>query len=248
MTEPVTQRIADDLRRRISTGVLGPGALVPSEPELARQYNVSRQTARTALRALEQEGLVTVRPRRGRIVRSHQRLRWRLSAFEHPDTTATATADAWTTDITSQGHDASRVDLDVETIAPPPAIAARLDLDPDNDLCVLRRRLRYIDEQPALTSDDYFDEAIVRGTELARPESTDREDILKEAGYEQTYDVDELTARMPSQAEIERLSLAAGTPIIEHIRTGYTPQHKAVRVMVSIVPGDALILEYVVAT
>ena len=39
-----------------------PGALLPSEPELARDYNVSRQTARSARQALEQEGLVIVRP------------------------------------------------------------------------------------------------------------------------------------------------------------------------------------------
>jgi GntR family transcriptional regulator len=248
VSEPVTRRITDDLRRQISNGTLGPGALLPSEPELARQYEVSRQTARTALRALEQEGLVAVRPRRGRIVRSHKRLRWRLSEFEHPDTTATATTDAWTYDITAQGHDASRQDLEVATIAPPAAVAARLDLDPDTDLCVVRRRLRYIDQHPALTCDDYFDEAIVRDTELARPEPTPREDILKEAGYEQTYDIDEITARMPSQNEIARLQLTPGTPIAEHIRTGYTPNDKAVRVMVSIVPGDTLMLQYIVAT
>jgi GntR family transcriptional regulator len=66
----------------IHDGSLGPGALVPSEPELARDYNVSRQTARPALQVLEREGLIVVRPRRGRIVRSTRRLRWRLSEFE----------------------------------------------------------------------------------------------------------------------------------------------------------------------
>ena len=47
------------------------------------------------------------------------------------------------------------------------------------------RHVRYIDQRPAIISDDYFDEKIVRGTELAEPEDTTREDILKEAGYEQ---------------------------------------------------------------
>ena len=75
--EPITQKISTDLRRQIQEGILGPGALLPSEPEVAREYGVSRQTARTALQALEREGLVIVRPRRGRVVRSSsQRLRW----------------------------------------------------------------------------------------------------------------------------------------------------------------------------
>ena len=55
--------------RRYKTTHLAPEHCSRSEPEVAAAYGVSRQTARTALRALEQEGLVTVRARRGRIVR-----------------------------------------------------------------------------------------------------------------------------------------------------------------------------------
>jgi DNA-binding transcriptional regulator YhcF (GntR family) len=107
--EPITQKISTDLRRQIHEGILGPGALLPSEPEVAREYGVSRQTARTALQALEREGLVIVRPRRGRVVRSSsQRLRWHLSEFERPDHTVLATSDAWETDIERQGHDPTR--------------------------------------------------------------------------------------------------------------------------------------------
>jgi DNA-binding GntR family transcriptional regulator len=64
---------------------------------------------------------------------------------------------------------------------------------------VIRRRVRYIDGKPAIISDDYFDERIVRGTELAEPHDTTRENILGEAGYEQTYDIDEIIARMPTE-------------------------------------------------
>ena len=92
--EPVTQRITADLRRQIQEGHLVPGALLPSETEVAHDYGVSRQTARSALQALEHEGLVIVRPRRGRIVRSSQRLRWHLTEFERPDTTVLTTSDA----------------------------------------------------------------------------------------------------------------------------------------------------------
>jgi DNA-binding GntR family transcriptional regulator len=246
--EPITQRITSDLREQIHQGTLGPGALLPSEPEVARAYGVSRQTARTALQALEREGLVVVRPRRGRLVRSTQRLRWHLSEFERPDHTMLATSDAWETDIESQGHDPTRQDLDVERIAPPPAIAERLRLNPQADTCVVRRHVRYIDGKPAIISDDFFDEQIVRGTELAQPEDTTRENILAEAGYEQVYDIDEIITRMPTPEEIERLGISSGTPVAEHIRTGYTADDKPVRVMVSIIPGDTLILQYTIPT
>jgi DNA-binding GntR family transcriptional regulator len=246
--EPITQKISDDLRRQIQEGTLGPGALMPSETEVARQHGVSRQTARVALQALEQEGLVAVRPRRGRIVRSPQRLRWHLSEFERPDHTVLSTSDAWETDIETQGHDPTRQDLKVERIAPPETVAARLNLDPRHDTSVVRRHVRYIDGKPAIIADDYFDETIVQGTELARPEDTTRENILAEAGYEQVYDIDEIITRMPTPQEVARLEIPAGTPVAEHIRTGYTASGKPVRVMISIIPGDTLILQYTIPT
>ena len=89
---------------------------------------------------------------------------------------------------------------------------------------------------------------IVRGTELAQPEDTTREDILAEAGYEQVYDIDEIITRMPTPAEVNRLRISTGTPVAEHIRTGYTADGQPVRVMVSIVPGNTLILEYTIPT
>jgi len=246
--EPRLRQIADQLRREIEDGTRGPGALLPSEPELAREHGVSRQTARAALQLLEQEGLVIVRPRRGRIVRGSQRLVWHLSEFELPENTGLASSDAWEADMERQGHDPTRQDLEVETIRPPQKIAEILRIDPNTESCVVRRHVRYIDSQPGIISDDYFDEEIVGGTELAAPEDTTREDILKEAGYEQTYDVDEIITRMPTPTEAQRLSLGAGQPVAEHTRVGYTADGKAVRVMVSIVPGDSLILRYVVPT
>jgi DNA-binding GntR family transcriptional regulator len=246
--EPITQKITTDLRRQIHQGILGPGALLPSETEVAHDYGVSRQTARSALQALEHEGLVIVRPRRGRVVRSSQRLRWHLTEFERPDHTTLATSDAWETDIESQGHDPTRQDLQVARIRPPEAVSTRLKLDPRTDTCVVRRHVRYIDGKPAIISDDYFDEKIVAGTELAGPEDTSRENILAGAGYEQVYDIDEIITRMPTPDEVARLGIAPGTPVAEHIRTGYTAENKPVRLMISIVPGDTLILQYTIPT
>ncbi len=113
---------------------------------------------------------------------------------------------------------------------------------------MVRRHVRYIDGKPTIISDDYFDERIVRGTELAEPEDTTRENILAEAGYEQTYDIDEIITRMPAPAEIAKLGIPTGTPVAEHIRTGYTANGNPVRVMISIIPGDTLILQYTIPT
>jgi GntR family transcriptional regulator len=214
-----------------------------------RDIDLDAQAVRVVrqLTEVRGRGLAIVRPRRGRVVRSNKRLRWHLSEFENPERTVLATSDAWETDIEKQGHDPTRQDLSVEITTPTPDIAARLNLSPD-DTVVIRRRVRYIDGKPAIISDDYFDERIVRGTELAEPHDTIRENILAEAGYEQTYDIDEIITRMPTPAETERLGIPGGTPVAEHVRTGYTAEGRPVRVMVSIVPGDTLMLQYTIPT
>jgi GntR family transcriptional regulator len=52
---PPWRRVADDLGRRIESGEFSPGAPLTS---LAEQYQVSRTTARKAVDALRDDGLV----------------------------------------------------------------------------------------------------------------------------------------------------------------------------------------------
>lgn len=56
--EPLHQRIASELRRRIATGELRSGEPVPSEHQLCSAYGVSRGTVRQALAALRAEGAI----------------------------------------------------------------------------------------------------------------------------------------------------------------------------------------------
>ena len=58
---PLSAQLAQLLRKLIRTGQLGPGARVPSEPELADEHGVSRDTAQRALTMLAEEGLITRR-------------------------------------------------------------------------------------------------------------------------------------------------------------------------------------------
>ena len=63
------QRVHDRLREQILSGDLEPGAEL-AEVALSEQLGVSRGPIREALGRLASEGLVTVRPRRGAVVRS----------------------------------------------------------------------------------------------------------------------------------------------------------------------------------
>jgi DNA-binding GntR family transcriptional regulator len=66
--EPPYQQIAEDIRRRVRSGELHDGDLVPSTRQLARDWSVSVPTASKALAALRSEGIVRGVPGTGTIV------------------------------------------------------------------------------------------------------------------------------------------------------------------------------------
>jgi DNA-binding GntR family transcriptional regulator len=63
------REVADELRRRITSGDFPPGSQLPSEEGLAAQFGIARGTARAALQQLEGDGVARVVVGRGRFVR-----------------------------------------------------------------------------------------------------------------------------------------------------------------------------------
>ncbi|MEV4121762.1 GntR family transcriptional regulator [Micromonospora sp. NPDC049645] len=57
--------IADQLRERIESGSIPPGALLPTESALTTEFRASRGTVRQAIAVLREDGLVTTEHGRG---------------------------------------------------------------------------------------------------------------------------------------------------------------------------------------
>ncbi len=68
-TEPVYLRVLEDLRGRIHSGALGPGARIPSRNAIIANYGVGETAAKHALAVLAAEGLIEARPGSGSYVR-----------------------------------------------------------------------------------------------------------------------------------------------------------------------------------
>src|ERR1700689_3509728 len=89
LTDPVYLRVLDDLRQRISSGLLEPGARVPSRNAIIARYGVGETAAKHALQVLATEGLIEARPGSGSYVRKvpaaryleHDRLQFPGSPF-----------------------------------------------------------------------------------------------------------------------------------------------------------------------
>src|SRR5690348_8019701 len=57
----VCETVADQIRQAIFSGKIEPGHKLPPEREMARQFQTSRVALREALRALEQEGMISIK-------------------------------------------------------------------------------------------------------------------------------------------------------------------------------------------
>jgi len=240
---PAYRRIAEDVRKRITSGELPPGSLLPTQQELSDRYGVARMTARQAIAELENEGLVTSQQGKGATVRSRQSMIYRPQAESRPHPVSPE-MDRYFKQIADEGRKPSQT-IEVSLVEASADIARRLEVE-EKSIVVARKRVRFIDGEPVNTNDSHFPLDIVTGSEIMHPADIPRgtNQALADLGYPQARMIDEYFIRMPTPEEAKRLSLGAGTPIALHIVTGYTQEGRPVRCTTNVLPGDRHVIVY----
>ncbi|HEY9412278.1 MAG TPA: GntR family transcriptional regulator [Jiangellaceae bacterium] len=234
--------IADELRARVLDGTVPEGEKLTTEAEVIEQYQVARNTARDALALLVSEGLIVARRPHGYFVRDRNRMQYRPQSDLRKQTAANQ--DVFLTEQEQEGRAPSQR-IEVSIVKPPVEVKDRLKLD-DSEYVVVRRRLRYLDGDLVYSNDSYFPQDVVQGTEIMEPHdlTPGANHTLAANGHVQVRAVDEILVRMPTPDEAQRLDLAPGTPIAQHIITGYDQDDRPVRCVMSILPGDRHVIIY----
>ncbi|MFE3074185.1 GntR family transcriptional regulator [Streptomyces sp. NPDC059247] len=242
-TKPATARsIAESFRARIASGALQPGDRLPSTKQLAAEFGASELVVYRAITQLKESGHVVARQGAGAFVRVYNPLVWNPGEYERGerrDDPITNTDD-WKAQVRAQGREPEQGIPQVSVEPAPKDIAHWLGLEPGTPV-VARRRLRLVDGEPCQLADSWFPVEVAEGTPLMEERDvTMKGGILAATGNPQFRIRDELDIRMPTDAEIERLSLQnlPGTPVCQHARIGYGTSDVPVRVMVTIAPGD----------
>ena len=237
-------RVAEDIRRQITDGILAPGDRLPSENSLAESYELNRSTVRRALDQLRLEGLITSRQGLGYFVPVRARLEWNMSRPERNTDTDNSPADAWSTQMREQGYEPSQV-IEVVTELPNDSVAERLRIDAE-DAVVVRRRLRKLDGEPVTLADSYYPSSLVAGTAVAAPGDVlpGVYAVFESLGKQWVRHANEVRARAATLAEARRLDVLPGTVVIEHIRTSFTASGEPVRCAVSVARGDRTVVTW----
>jgi len=242
---PLYRRIAGELRTAIRSGKLPPGSQVPTEPELAEQYGVSRGTVRVAVAELVSEGLVERSTRRGTIVRDLAPVTYYATRAEsdRPAAGAAAAGDAYIDEVRGQGRRPTQ-QLEVRVTEATDEIAARLWTG-EGGTVVLRRCWRYVDGRPWSIQDSYYPQDVAEAAGLLEPGDIAGGTIrrMANAGHVEVGYVDEITARPATTEEARWLELGRGAAALVYVRTAYTTA-RPVRLTTTVFGGDRQRLVY----
>ena len=237
------RQIAEDLRLRIEAGELPRAAQLPTEMELRKQYDASRNTVRDAIKWLITRGLVETRPGQGTFVVE------KITPF-----VTTLTGDPATG---FGGGEGNVYDLEViATRRQPTASLPRVEiqhadtftapeLQVEGGAVVSRHQERYIDGTPWSLQTSFYPMRFVEQGAFRLTEPTDIPEgtvsYLRETlGVEQAGWRDMIVVRAPNQIETGffRLPDDGRVPVVETRRIVFDPHGTPVRLTVSVYPAD----------
>jgi GntR family transcriptional regulator len=242
MVGPMYRQIADDLRYKIESGEIAPGAQLPTEIELMDQYEMSRRTVRDAIKLLTTRGLVEARAGHGTFVVE------KINPFV---TTLTGEFGAnineslvYVAEIRARGRIPTMSEVRVEIQQASGVVADALRVEPGAQL-VSRHQQRFIDGIPWSLQTTFYPMSLVQRGATKLLQATDIQPgcvaYLGEAcGIKQTGYRDSIAVRTPDENEVRFFNLPADgrVSVFEIFRVGYSQDKKRLRLTITVYPAD----------
>jgi DNA-binding GntR family transcriptional regulator len=229
---PKYLQVANHYRDQIVSGSLAEGSELPSERQLAVEWDISRPTATRALAALRSLGLVESRQGSGTFVRGH--VRFNRGARDR----YLRSRDAGR--IYGPGERAEIVEARLTT--PPDWIATELGLKP-GELAIRRERVTYTDEEPSEISVSWLHPTLAdvapRLLDVERIRTGSVAYVAKATGRKPAYARDQVAARLGTVDERRQLALtsrSAAVLVIRHVV--YDDQGEAMECVEAAYPPD----------
>ncbi|MCF4122005.1 UTRA domain-containing protein [Antribacter sp. KLBMP9083] len=154
-------------------------------------------------------------------------------------------ADAWAAEASAAGGIGTQRLLSVTEHTADNEAAAALGLDP-GDLVIRRSRVMLLDDHPVELVDSHYPVSIARGTRLAEERKVRGGAVghLAELGYPVRKVIEDVTARLATEAEVETFGLAERACVIELRRVILSDDDLPVEATVMTSPADGRRLRY----
>jgi GntR family transcriptional regulator len=240
--QPMYRYIADDLRTKINTGQLKPNDKLPTEGDLSKQYDASRNTVREAIRRLTDEGLLESRLGQGTFVaRKIDPFVTVLTADPKTGFGGGETA-AYLSEVREKHREPTASVPRVEVVPATDAVARLLGIAPGAQV-VSRSQVRYIDGTPwSLQTSFYLMDFITKGaTKLLMAQDIQEGSVrylADEIGVRQTGYRDWITGRLAAEEEQVLFGIGHNAAVFVDSRVAFDQDNTPMRLTVTIFPVD----------
>ena len=222
---PLYYQLKTVLLDQILQGKWVVGEFLPSENQLAKEYQVSRQTVRRALAELQREGRITTHKGKGSIV-AQPKLEQDLLRFY-------SLARSFSK---GSGRVSSRI-LHRDRTITDPVVARHLRIEPTAPVVVISR-LRYLDGEPIMLETSYLPSSMCPGLEKKGHLDALYDHLEMAYGVYISRAEEYLQAVSATPEEASHLDLPHGTPVFLVERVSYTSDDQAVEFRHSVIRGD----------
>jgi len=233
------RQLADLIRADIDAGTYRPGQALPSEPQLADRYGVSRQTVNNATKILRSEGYVRVERGRGTIVRELPMLTTERTRRQAERTGTGQARGAFQAEIERQGLQARPLpEVRVDVVPVPAAAAALLGIRPGG-LALARSRRQFANDVPVQLATSYYPLDIAEGTQIEQedPGPGGSYSRLADLGHEPVSFREILKVRLPDENESRLLRMDAEQRVITIRRIARDKNGRVVEVNDMVLPA-----------
>lgn len=239
------QLIVDELRQKIASGELAPGARLPSRPEIMRDYGVSNTVALRVGEVLKAEGLAEARSGSGTYVREHRELQRMVRSFTLR--VGASPGSGSQADKERQGH--QRQSYKSRTVIAPDYIRERLALG-EAGLEEDAVRTDYVcvtDDEPTELRTSWEPLELTVGTPVVFPEDgpgADVMDRMRIIGIKVSGPVEAVRGRVGTVEECATLRLPPASFVLAIARTFYNEQGRPVETADIVVSAERYELVY----
>jgi GntR family transcriptional regulator len=223
---PFYKQLKNKILDEIESGKLKHGDKLPSERELAEQFQISRMTARHTLSILEREGVVERRVGSGTFI-NNKKIQMDFVTFN-----------SFTKNMLSKGLIPSTQILSIRKMEATPNLAQKLKL-PLGEMMIAIQRLRLVNETPISIEESFLPEKLCPGLDEIITDNDSLYEILeREYGIVLVMAKEYMQVTVSDESESKLLKIRSESPCIFQEAVAFDTNEKEIEFSTSLTRSD----------
>jgi GntR family transcriptional regulator len=242
MAEAMYRQIADDLRGKIESGEIAPGAQLPTEIELMDQYEASRNTVRDAIKLLAGRGLVEARAGQGTFV--IEKINPYVTTLTGDPQSGGGDETVYIAEVTASNRMSEISEPRVEVQKADRVVANNLRIEAGAQV-VSRHQQRFIDGLPWSLQTSFYPMTLVQQGAGRLLEATSIDGgavayLAQTCGIQQAGYRDTIAVRAPDETEARffKIPTDGRVSVFEIFRVGFDKKGNRLRLTITVYPSD----------